>query len=117
MHATDVSRQGEFDSIQYIDRWGVIDYIGDNVDLCDKAGCRCDGAKVICDSDDSHHVFFVDARQSYGNCDCQPMPEEVAQDPNRVEVGDVNLIVTPGRPSNVVSRLTLMEQPLVMELV
>ena len=111
MHATGISRQGAVDSIQYIDRWGGIDYIEDNVDLCDRAGCRCDGARVVCDNDDSHNVFFVQeihdafARQCSRNCDCQPMPEEVAQDPDHVEVEDIDLIGTPGRPSNAVNRL------------
>lgn len=45
------------------------------------------------------------ARQCSRNCDCQPMPEKMAQDPHDFKVGDVNLIGTPGRPGHVVSRL------------
>ncbi len=38
MHATGISLQGAVESIQHVDRWGDIDYIEDNVDLCDSAG-------------------------------------------------------------------------------
>ena len=111
MRATDVSGSGVVNLIEYIDQWGDIDYIEDNVDLCDRAGCRCDGHRIVCDNDDSNNVFFVQAihdayaRQCSRNCDCLAMPEEEVQGQNRVQVGDLEFIGNRGGSNNVINRL------------
>lgn len=100
MHATRITSRGVVSSIQYIDRWGDVDYIEDNVDLCDRAGCRCDGPRVVCDDDDRHNVFFVQAihdayaRQCARNCECQPLPEEL-QTPSSIRIGGIDFTGAP----------------------
>lgn len=111
MRPTTVDDEGVVNTIAYIDKWGTVDYVKDNEGLCDRAGCRCDGPRVVCDNDDSNNVFFVQeihdayARQCFRNCDCQPLPEEVAEGPDHFQIGDIEFIGTSGRPNNVVNRL------------
>jgi len=96
MQATDINRQGIVGSVRYIDEWGDVDYIENNVDLCDRAGCRCDGTRVVCANDDYHNVFFAQeihdayARHCSRNSDCQPMPDEVVQGQDHVQIGSID---------------------------
>ena len=118
MHPWTVAKDGVVESIQYVDRWGGVEYIEDVESLCDRAGCQCVGPSIECNNVEG---LFYDpsiaakyAERCFHTCQCLAIREtpDVTDATRPIDLGEGGVVNLPESLQNRVSRLNPDGAPL-----
>ena len=111
MRPWDVAKDGTVKSIQYIDRWGQVEYIEDMEGLCDRAGCQCVGPQIECNKVEG--LFYEPAIAAeyaeicFHTCQCLAIADtaNITNTTNLIDLGGGTLVNLPENLQDAATRL------------